>query len=527
MTGSPDSRSLRARLEGIPDPVALLEGVIAHSPIPHIIFKADGHPLVNNRAYRDMFGTEPPPEYNLFQDEETTRSGLAEAVRKAFQGETIQTPTFWYDPKTLKHIKVTDAKRVATSCTFVPLVGTGQEVTHVAVVFKDVTSELESRERAEAERDHFKAVVQEKEQLAQALRESEERLRDTLDAVTVGTWEWNIAENRVGWSPNIERIFGIPPGTFGGTYEAWLALVHPEDREAVARKVADSIESKGRYETRLRIVRPDGSIGWQMTRGYVVLDEAGTPKLLRGLVLDETARHAAEEFEHHAVGIVSHDLRNPISAIEMSAAILLRRGNLDESQAKAVTRIVSSAERASRMIRDFLDFTRARLGGGIPIVPASADLHQLVRTVVDEVRISNPERAIEVRFQGNGRGSFDADRISQVVGNLVVNACQHSPPGAEIQVLSAQTADELVVELRNGGPPIPTPQLPDLFAPFKSGGGAQRSSGSVGLGLYIAQQIVHSHRGSLEVSSTPDDGTIFTVRLPLQGPRTFACPGDS
>ncbi len=148
-------------------------------------------------------------------------------------------------------------------------------------------------ERAEAERDRLAAVVREKEQLARALREADERLRATLEAAEVGTWEWVIAENHVEWSPNIAPIFGLAPGEFGGTYEAWLDLVHPDDRDAVAATVRGAVESCGDYALEARFVRPDGAIRWQAARGRIVCDDAGKARALRGIVVDVTEQTTA------------------------------------------------------------------------------------------------------------------------------------------------------------------------------------------------------------------------------------------
>ncbi|HEY0714028.1 MAG TPA: PAS domain S-box protein, partial [Polyangia bacterium] len=291
----PPSDDTSKDLGHVDDPAGVLRDLFAHSPVPYIIFGADGHPLASNRAYREMFGTAPPPEYNVLRDEVTARVGVADLVRRAFQGEAVQTPVFWYDPKELGHIQVADAKRVAIACSFVPLGGTVGRPLQVAVAFKDLTAEYEARERIEAERDRLRGVVEEKERLSEALRESEERLRNTLEAAQVGTWEWNIEENRVSWSPNIESIFHMAPGTFAGTYEAWLSLVHPADRDLMGEQVRRAIEDGTDYEAEFRFLGPDGTAGWQHTRGYIVRDEQGQPKLFRGIVFDVTARRTAEE----------------------------------------------------------------------------------------------------------------------------------------------------------------------------------------------------------------------------------------
>lgn len=145
-----------------------------------------------------------------------------------------------------------------------------------------------------APHDQLLAALREKEALAQALAASEERLRHTLEAANVGFWEWDIATNRVVWSDNIETIFGLTPGSFAGTYEAWLALVHPDDREGVQGKVAEALAARGSYEAEFRVVRGQG-VGWQSTRGYVVVAEDGSPKFLRGIVFDVTARRSVED----------------------------------------------------------------------------------------------------------------------------------------------------------------------------------------------------------------------------------------
>ncbi|MCE9668741.1 PAS domain-containing sensor histidine kinase [Myxococcus stipitatus] len=134
------------------DPLVLLEGLFLHSPVPYAIFGADGHIRLINPAYSAMFGVPPPPEYNLFQDELVERLGLASLFRRAFEGETVQTPIIWYDVKELRHISVTDANRIAIACTCFPLASPGGEVGHVALAYKDVTAELSAREAEQVER---------------------------------------------------------------------------------------------------------------------------------------------------------------------------------------------------------------------------------------------------------------------------------------------------------------------------------------------------------------------------------------
>ncbi|ATB28144.1 sensor histidine kinase [Melittangium boletus] len=217
------------------------------------------------------------------------------------------------------------------------------------------------------------------------------------------------------------------------------------------------------------------------------------------------------------VAVVSHDLRNPISAISMSAAALLKKSpGLEVWQEKSVRRIASAADRALRMIRDLLDSTQARVGD-ISVEPKPLDFHELARHVVEEVQLAHPERRIIFQAEGEAQGAWDADRIAQVITNLVGNAVQHSPPASPVRVDSRGVDGEVRLSIHNEGVPIPEEELPSLFEPFRRGRRAGGGSGSVGLGLFITRRIVEAHGGSIEVRSREGEGTTFTVRLPRTG----------
>ncbi len=213
------------------------------------------------------------------------------------------------------------------------------------------------------------------------------------------------------------------------------------------------------------------------------------------------------------VAVVSHDLRNPISAISMSASVLLKRDELQDWQARGLGRISSAADRALRLIRDLLDSTQARVGG-IPVERRALDFHELARHVVEEVQLAHPERHIDFQTGGDAHGAWDADRMAQVITNLVGNAVQHSPGGTPVRVGSWVEDGQVLLEIHNEGPPIPAEMLPTLFEPFRRGRSPGGGMGSVGLGLYISRQLVEAHGGTIEVRSEEGEGTTFTVRLP-------------
>jgi PAS domain S-box-containing protein len=213
------------------------------------------------------------------------------------------------------------------------------------------------------------------------------------------------------------------------------------------------------------------------------------------------------------VAIVSHDLRNPLNAISLSATTLLKREDVDERTTKAISRIYAAADRASRMIGELLDFTQARVGG-IPVNRRPLNFHEHVHRVVEEVRLAHPERHIDFHSSGEGGGEWDEGRLAQVVTNLVGNALQHGPEDMPVTVSTRGEDVNVLLEVHNHGPPIPAEVRPTLFEPYRQGPEARAARGSLGLGLYITQQIVLGHGGTLEVRSSAQEGTTFTVRLP-------------
>jgi signal transduction histidine kinase len=215
------------------------------------------------------------------------------------------------------------------------------------------------------------------------------------------------------------------------------------------------------------------------------------------------------------VGIVSHDLRNPLQAIRLNAGLGLRGVEPGTPIARRLERIVASSERAARMIDDLLDLTRVRETGGLPVDPKLVNLHELTSKMVGEVLDTRPERQVAHDIQGDGWGVWDADRLAQVIQNLVANALQHTTEDTPVCVTTRGEDRYVVLEVHNGGPPIPQEELATLFEPFKRTQRKRHGAHSgLGLGLYITALIVAAHGGSVDVRSNHEQGTTFAVRLP-------------
>jgi signal transduction histidine kinase len=280
-------------------------------------------------------------------------------------------------------------------------------------------------------------------------------------------------------------------------------------------------EMDGR-ERRLRFDRQDAlAERWRET--VLLLAGAGVGLLSAMLVASVQRRNAqarqrlAEErarstrFAEQFIGILGHDLRNPLNAIEMSARLLKRKGNGETPQ---LDRILSSSRRMSRMVAQLLDLTRSRLAGGIAVEKRATDLSCVVSETVDELRVQRPG-GIRWEPPGELQGTWDPDRMAQVASNLISNALEHGDPASPVEVRLAREDRRAVLAVHSEGAPIPSDLMPVIFDPYARVTARNPKSKGLGLGLFITQQIIQAHGGSIEVSSTENDGTTFTVWLPI------------
>jgi signal transduction histidine kinase/CRP-like cAMP-binding protein len=223
------------------------------------------------------------------------------------------------------------------------------------------------------------------------------------------------------------------------------------------------------------------------------------------------------------LAILGHDLRSPLSAVSLSGEYLSTAGILeDKQQLQAVARIRRGVAKMDAMIRDLLEYTRTRLGRGIPIVREPCDIGIICEAALEEMKAGYPERVFRFESSGELGGSFDSARLHQVLANLLNNAVQHGAKDSPVFLAAHDGLDAVTVQVKNYGPPIPLDALQVIFnplvqAPSAASGHGDRQSTSLGLGLFIARSIVVGHGGTLEVESSEQAGTIFTARLPRGG----------
>ena len=219
------------------------------------------------------------------------------------------------------------------------------------------------------------------------------------------------------------------------------------------------------------------------------------------------------------LAILGHDLRSPLNSIAMSAALLPRIVAPAPEAIGVFSQITTNTQVMARMISDLLDYTRTRLGAGMPVTPERMDLAGLCRALFDEFRTAHPDHAIRFHCDGDMTGEWDTDRLRQAISNLMGNAVQHGGEQATTELnLDGTAPDGVVVVVHNDGPTIPAGELTNIFDPLVRGSSAEHPKanrpGSIGLGLYIAREVARSHGGTIDVTSSPDAGTAFTLRLP-------------
>jgi signal transduction histidine kinase len=316
-------------------------------------------------------------------------------------------------------------------------------------------------------------------------------------------------------SEQVEKSKGKSDGADGG--EDTAAETHGSGRAVSGFTIGEMVSE---YRAlRASVIQLWTDAAGSLTRGEDLDDLMRFNEAIDQAIAESITRYT-EDLDHSKemfLAILGHDLRSPLGAVIMAAQFMLETKELKEPHLTLTTRIVRSSKRMNRMVGDLLDFTRSRLGSGVPVVRGEMNLEKEVENAIDEMTSAHSGCTFELDATGNLKGQWDCARISQVLANLLGNAVQHGVARSTIRVTLRGEADEVVLQVHNRGQTIPAADLPGLFSPFKRLTGDQAPStaaSSLGLGLYIAEQIVTAHGGVIGVESTDAAGTTFTVHLP-------------
>ena len=369
-----------------------------------------------------------------------------------------------------------------------------------------------------------------------ALRESDDRLHLALAASQTGTWEWDLRTGHLDWSDEIRLQHGLPSTHPAPSFDEYLLMIHPEDRELFQRTIGAALNGAG-YDLEFRLLLPDGSIRWTNGQGRVFTDEAGRPIRMVGTGRDITDRKATEqerdslleqertarELREAFIGVLSHELRTPITTILGGSRLLTdRMARLQpETTAELLSDIGAEAERLARLIEDLLILTRSERGSiearDEPVLPA-----MVVDAVVTSSAGVRQRVTLDVQVPRNLPIVVgDETYVEQILHNLVGNAAKFSPAGSTVVIASEVTADEVLLRVLDEGPGIDPAETDLLFEVFYRSPRTKSKVAGSGIGLFVAQQLASAMGGRLWAHPRPTGGAEFGLAL-----RRHEMPGE-
>ncbi len=365
------------------------------------------------------------------------------------------------------------------------------------------------------------------------LRKSEANLLTAQRIAHVGSWEFNVREQQLIWSQEKFRIFGLDPTKPEPTYVQLIEMIHPDDRPIFQEAVGRALTQGTSYEIVFRIRRPSGEIRHIETKGEAIFNSTGQVVQLFGTVVDITERKLAEEetlkilqrerelseAKSRFIAMTSHDLRTPLTTIQSSLDLLKHRCEKLSSERQQVhlERISSGVEQMTRMVQDVLTLSEAE-AGKLQFSPTPVDLVQLCRSLIGDLQVADSQEHSFV-FTTSGECSsqrllLDEKLVRYILSNLLTNAIKYSLTGSTVQFNLTCHPNQVVFQIQDQGIGIPPEHIPRLFESFYRASNVGAIQGT-GLGLAIVKQCVDLHGGEITVDSVADEGTTFTVVLPL------------
>ena len=368
----------------------------------------------------------------------------------------------------------------------------------------------------------------------QALRESEERMRVTAEAVNLGIWEWDLTKDEI-WATNARRALVGWPASGKIVWNDFMNRLHPDDRDRVRQTVDNAIRSGEDFDSEYRLILPDGIVRWMSTRGSVHFDDAGKPARLLGISMDITARKQAEldaqrdraELSHlsrvalmgEMSASIAHELNQPLAGILSNAAAgqrFIDRGNVNLREIREMFGdIIADSRRASGVVRGIRGMVKKE-----PVERGSVDLNEVV---MDALRMASPDAVLrscqlETSLEANLPAiNGDPVQLQQVLLNLVINAFDAMrdgpPPGRKVLIATQSNGDGTVrTSVRDHGVGIPEEMRDRVFDPFFS-----TKTEGLGMGLAIVRSIVEAHGGTITAANAHDGGARFEFILPVNG----------
>ena len=361
----------------------------------------------------------------------------------------------------------------------------------------------------------FGAVLAERSRAERELARAHTSLAEAQEVAQIGSWEWDIATNRVTWSEELYRLWGLDPQSVELTYELYLDSIHPDDRELAQKTVEDAFAKGDSFLFDHRVELPDGPVRWIHSRGQVIVDEAGAPARMLGTAQDITERKRIDELRDSILAAVSHELRTPLTSI-IGFAVTLKENadSLEERTRRSmVDHLVEQSRKLDHLLSDLLDLDRLRHGFVNPRF-RSTDVALLVEQLVSDTSSETHRLRTETR---SSVAEVDAPKVERIVDNLLSNALNHTPPGTEILVRVESVPGGVLIAVDDRGPGVAESQRESIFEIFNRGTSDEHVPGT-GIGLSLVSQFTALHGGRAWVEDNPGGGASFRVFLPAHQP---------
>jgi PAS domain S-box-containing protein len=455
--------------------------------------------------------------------------GLSETYRRAVEGHSPWSPdTLHADPILISDVASDPAAALYAhifraegirALGFIPLFGRGKLLGKFMIYYNTPRQLTEEEVQLACTIASHIGIATERRLAEGEISDREELLRSALTAAQMGTWHWDSATGVVAWSETLELIYGLAPGAFRGTYEAFLEFVHHDDVPYVIEKVSNAGADGPEYEIEFRIIRPDGSVRWIADKGQVLFNGAGERIGITGVCWDATKRKEAEEsvrrgiedHEHFAYA-ASHDLQEPLRTISAYSTLLARRytGKIDADADQFLGFIVEAVGRMEQLINGLLNYSRAVVS---PETLQSVDFEEVLRAATMNLKQAVEESDARVSWTKPPHALAEKTLMIHVFQNLIGNAIRYrrdTPP--EVQINAEERGREWIFRVQDNGIGI-EPQYQDIiFGMFRRLHG--RELPGSGLGLSICKRIVERHGGRIWVESEAGKGSCFCFTLP-------------
>jgi two-component system CheB/CheR fusion protein len=466
---------------------------------PLVVLHTDLRIRTANKAFYNLFNLQHEIDGHYFFE---LAQGLLDvpALRQQLQ-ETVTRGIGFQDFELTHHFRDLGEKTLLFNAT--RMHGEGEKRARILLAIGNVTE----RKRAEEllNRSH------------ELMRESEERLRVAMQAGNMGTWDWNIITGEILWSLDHNIMYGIPADKRSGSYKELFQYIHPHDRENVSEALQNAIDTRKDFAMEMRSLHTNGRITWIAAFGRAFYNDQDKAHRMIGVVMDITERKRLENQKEEFIGVASHELRTPVTSIKSYTQLLQEslKTNKDRESIEIVNKLDRQIDRLAHLIADLLDVTR--IGEGqLLLHPEVFDINILIHEMTELMQHTSVRHVFVHELQSLPQVRADRERIGQVLINLLGNAIKYSPQSQRIIIRSELAGNRIRISIQDFGIGMSEATRLKIFERFfRATGNNVQTYPGLGLGLFIASDIIKKHGGDIWVESEQEKGTLIYFTLPV------------